>query len=167
MVTQCTILDDFGLFLVLADKSLLAYHIEALVPPTQQPTTVSQAPQRLNGNKEVQFFSVGNVLGRTLVIYMRKRGTSSHFHALEPIVDKINERAREPTGRFGLFRSHKPEWFRPYKEFTLPHESFDLIFLKAKIAVLCTKGFEIMDINKCASNVEFSLISDTRFVFQV
>lgn len=77
--------------------------------------------------------------------------TGSHFHALEPIVDKINERAREPTGRFGLFRSHKSEWFKPYKEFTLPHESFDLIFLKAKIAVLCTKGFEIMDINKCAS----------------
>lgn len=58
-------------------QALLAYHIEALVPPTQQPTTVSQAPQRLNGNKEVQFFSVGNVLGRTLVIYMRKRGVST------------------------------------------------------------------------------------------
>lgn len=96
MVTQCTILDDFGLFLVLADKvrhdfisfllflthiqALLAYHIEALVPPTQHTTgtitttLTSQAPQRLNGNKEVQFFSVGNVDGRTLVIYMRKRG---------------------------------------------------------------------------------------------
>jgi len=75
--------------------------------------------------------------------------TGSHFYALEPVVDKINERAKEPTtGMFSLFRSTKSEWFKPYKEFTLPHESFDLIFLKAKIAVLCTKGFEIMDINK-------------------
>jgi len=28
----------------------------------------------------------------------------------------------------------------------LPSESFDLIFLKAKIVILCTKGFEIMDL---------------------
>ena len=60
-------------------QALLAYHIEALVPPTTQPTIVSQAPQRLNGNKEVQFFSVGNVLGRTLVIYMRKKGVSTSY----------------------------------------------------------------------------------------
>jgi hypothetical protein len=77
--------------------------------------------------------------------------TGSHFHALEPIVDRINERAREPTGRFGLFRSHRLEWFKAYKEFTLAQESYDLIFLKAKIAVLCTKGFEIMDFNKWVS----------------
>lgn len=35
------------------------------------------------------------------------------------------------------------------QEFFLPSESFDLIFLKAKIAVLCTKGFEIMDLTEC------------------
>jgi RHO1 GDP-GTP exchange protein 1/2 len=148
-------------------QALLAYHIDALVPPTQHTTTASQAPQRLNGNKEVHFFSVGNVLGRTLVIYMRKKGvstiywtrltfeaykqqTGSHFHALEPVIDKINERPKEPTGRFGLFRSHKSEWFKHFKEFTLPTESYDLIFMKAKIAILCTKGFEIMDIHKYA-----------------
>lgn len=152
MVTQCTILDEFGLFLVLADKSLLAYHIEALVPPThvQHTITASQAPQKLNGNKEVHFFSVGNMAGRTLVIYMRKRGTGSYFHVLEPAIDRINERSKESTGRFGLFRS-KLEWFTTTKEFTLRHESFDLIFLKAKIAILCNKGFEIMDLNKLES----------------
>lgn len=32
------------------------------------------------------------------------------------------------------------------QDFFLPSESFDLIFLKAKIAILCTKGFEIMDL---------------------
>jgi hypothetical protein len=30
----------------------------------------------------------------------------------------------------------------------LPSESFDLVFLKAKIAILCTKGFEIMDLTE-------------------
>jgi len=82
---------------------------------------------------------------------MRKKGTGSHFHALEPIVDKINEKAKEPTGMFSRFRSSKLEWFKPYKEFYLPYESHDLIFLKAKIAVLCTKGFEIMDFSNFES----------------
>lgn len=69
---------------------------------------------------------------------------------LEPVGDKINERARAPVGlgsRLG-FRSAKSEWFRVYRDFFLPTESFDLIFLKARIVVLCAKGFEIMDLNE-------------------
>ena len=34
------------------------------------------------------------------------------------------------------------------QDFFLPSESYDLIFLKAKIAILCTKGFEIMDLTE-------------------
>jgi len=63
--------------------------------------------------------------------------------------EKINERVKTPGGlgsRLG-FRSAKSEWFRIYRDFFLPSESFDLIFLKAKIAILCTKGFEIMDLH--------------------
>lgn len=30
----------------------------------------------------------------------------------------------------------------------MPSESFDLIFLKARIVILCTKGFEIMDLTE-------------------
>lgn len=92
MVTQCAMLEDFGIFLVLADKvrlnalrrgkrgsysylqSLLAYHIEALVPSSPQSVNTSQTPQKLSGNKDVHFFSVGNLNGRTLVIYMKKKG---------------------------------------------------------------------------------------------
>lgn len=87
-------LEDFGIFLVLADKvcapviqfnleraliygilkSLFAYHIEALVPSSPQSAHTSQTPQKLSGNKDVHFFSVGNLNGRTLVIYMKKKG---------------------------------------------------------------------------------------------
>ncbi|KAG2336176.1 hypothetical protein BDR05DRAFT_1006102 [Suillus weaverae] len=69
----------------------------------------------------------------------------SVFRVLEPVVEKINERSRTPasfTYRFGI-RSVRSEWFRLYREFFLPLESFDLLFLKAKIAILCTNGFEI------------------------
>ncbi|KAF9269288.1 Dbl homology domain-containing protein [Marasmius fiardii PR-910] len=148
MVTQCAMLEEFGIFMVLADKALFAYHIEALVPTSPQTSHTSQVPQRLSGNKDVHFFSVGQLHGRTLVIYMKKKGLDSIFRVLEPVGEKINERARAPTGlgsRF--FRPNRSEWFRIYRDFFLPSESFDLIFLKAKIVILCTKGFEIMDLN--------------------
>ncbi|OCH96297.1 Dbl domain-containing protein [Obba rivulosa] len=97
---------------------------------------------------DVHFFSVGSLNGRTLVIYMKKKGLDSVFRVLEPVVGKINERAKAPQtfgSRLGL-RSQRSEWFRVYRDFFLPSEAFDLIFLKAKIVILCTKGFEIMDL---------------------
>ncbi|KAJ3739628.1 hypothetical protein DFH05DRAFT_1463566 [Lentinula detonsa] len=98
MVTQCAMLEDFGIFLVLADKSLFAYHIEALVPSSPSSSHSSQTPQKLSGNKDVYFFSVGTLHGRTLVIYMKKKGLDSIFHVVEPVVEGINERAKAPQG---------------------------------------------------------------------
>ncbi|KAF8159386.1 CNH domain-containing protein [Crassisporium funariophilum] len=145
MVTQCAMLEDFGLFLVLADKVLFAYHLEALVPTIPGSVHASQTPQKING-KDVHFFSVGVLHGRTLVIYMKKRGNGdSVFHAVEPVIDKINERPKASGGLLPSLRKGKTDWFRQYKEFSFP-EAYDLIFLKARLAVLCAKGFMIMDI---------------------
>lgn len=47
------------------------------------------------------------------------------------------------------------------QEFFLPSESFDLVFLKAKIAILCTKGFEIMDLTEYVN-----LLDGSRGVFR-
>ncbi|KAI0035294.1 Dbl-like domain-containing protein [Vararia minispora EC-137] len=163
MVTQCAMLEEFGIFLVLADKSLFAYHIEALVPSSPHLANTSQTPQKLNGTKDVHFFSVGKLGDRTLVIYMKKKGMDSIFRVLEPVVDKINEKAKQPISlgsRLG-FRAARSDWFRVYKDFFLPSESYDLIFLKARIAVLCTKGFEIMDLNDFKS-VTIPQRDDTR-----
>lgn len=41
----------------------------------------------------------------------------------------------------------KSEWFRHFKEFTFS-DAHDLVFLKARIAVLCAKGFMIMDLTE-------------------
>ena len=74
----------------------------------------------------------------------------SIFRVLEPISDKINERVKAPVGlgsRLG-FRSTKSEWFRVYRDFFIPSDSFDVIFLKARIAIFCAKGFEIMNLQE-------------------
>ncbi|KAG6872317.1 hypothetical protein C0995_010920 [Termitomyces sp. Mi166 len=170
-VTQCTMLDDFGLFLVLADKvcrphseepqslisniqQLFAYHIEALVPPPQQNTGSSapQTPQKLSGIKEVQFFSVGKTPERTVVIYMRKRGSDSHFHVLEPVLDRIHGGPRPPSSRF-FPKPPKQDWFKHHKEFFLSCDTYDLIFMTSSIAVLSRNGFEIMDLKGSSSTV--------------
>ncbi|KAF9785479.1 CNH domain-containing protein [Thelephora terrestris] len=149
MVTQCAMLEDFGIFIVLADKSLFAYYIEALVPSSYEAGNASQTPQELSGNKDVQFFTVGMINGRTLIIYMKKKNHDSVFRVLEPVITKIYPKSKpQPSigSRFGL-RSQRSEWFRVYPDFFLPSDSYDLLFLKARIVILCSKGFEIMDLS--------------------
>lgn len=104
------------------------------MPSSPQSPHTSQTPQKLSGNKDVHFFSVGQLNGRTLVIYMKKKGVSccftgyayvthgscqldSVFRVLEPVVGKINERAKAPQtlgARLGL-RAQRSEWFRVYR----------------------------------------------------
>ena len=79
MLTQCAVLEELGIFLVLADKTLFAYHIEELLPTSPLLANAAQTPQKLNGNKDAQFFSVGKLGERTLVIYMKKKGVRVAF----------------------------------------------------------------------------------------
>jgi len=59
---------------------LFAYDIETLVPSSQR-ADASHSPQKLNGSTDVQFFSVGSLEGRTLVIYMSKKWVGYHATA--------------------------------------------------------------------------------------
>jgi hypothetical protein len=53
--------------------------MEALVPSSPTINHASQTPQKLNGNKDVHFFRVGTLHGRTLVIYMKKKHVCPHY----------------------------------------------------------------------------------------
>ncbi|KIM21778.1 hypothetical protein M408DRAFT_80040, partial [Serendipita vermifera MAFF 305830] len=147
LVTQCAMLEDFGLFLVLAEGTLFAYQIEALVPTSPPSRDVARNAQKVNGNKDIEFFTTGMLGGRTLIIYMKRKGTDSVFRVLEPVIERINEKEKA-SGGFGRFTfgNSRSEWFRIYRDFFLPSEAFDIYFLKAKLAILCTTGFEIMDL---------------------
>lgn len=135
----------------------MAYHLEALVPSsaTQQ---VRAAPQRLSPGKDIAFFTVGQLSGRTLVLYMKRKGVSliqlspltvqmdSLFRVLEPILGRnAEDRQRRP---FGPLFGQRSEWFRLYKDFFIPTEALNVHFLKHKLAVVCAKGFEIMDLTE-------------------
>ena len=106
-----------------------------MVPSSLEAANAPQAPQKLSGNDDVQFFAVGNLGGRKLVIYMKKEtvGSSwsirtrllaknapqlgSAFRVLTPVIERINEWPEaQPTigSRFDPL-SKRSEWFRVYR----------------------------------------------------
>ncbi|GAA5923419.1 uncharacterized protein JCM15063_003641 [Sporobolomyces koalae] len=151
-ITQCAVLPDFSFLLVVANKVLVAYALEALIPTktANKFDQANKAPQRLSGQKDVSFFRVGKVGDtdpRTLVIYAKKSGVKeSVFKALEPV--NQNDRTKGASGghRFLGFGSGRPEWFRVHKEFFVPSLVTSLQFQRSKLALIGTRGVEIIDL---------------------
>ncbi|WVQ97641.1 hypothetical protein IAU59_004755 [Kwoniella sp. CBS 9459] len=144
-VGNIAVLEEFGMFLVLSDKVLFAYHLEALVPSAGQ-RGYKTAPERVSGPRDdVNYFTVGRLDGRTLVVLMKRETTQSVFRIMEPVLNRSTEDTRQRRG-FPNFLGKGSDWFRPYKMFYLPAEVYGLHFLKHKMAIVCSKGFEIMDL---------------------
>ncbi|KAF8621825.1 hypothetical protein AX15_007493 [Amanita polypyramis BW_CC] len=163
-VTQCEMLDGFGVFLVLADNVLFAYHIEALVPSNP---SMAQSLQKMNTivHKDVQFFRAGRLNGRTLIVSVKKDGSNSIFHVMEPVFDKINEKNKAPSGITSRILGSKLNWFRDYRRFIHSCEAYDVVFLKAKLAILSSRGFEILDATNFQSTVNIPLREDPNTTF--
>ncbi|KAL7417816.1 CNH domain-containing protein [Mrakia frigida] len=97
-----------------------------------------QSPQRLSGQAKVQFFQVGELQGRSLVIYAKKKGINDCiFRCLEWVVAGDGGGGRK-ADRFGSWRM--------YKEFFIPSEAHFIKFLRSKVAIGCEKGVEILDL---------------------
>lgn len=62
---------------VVLPQTLLAYPLEALVPTSHQPGNAPRGHQKLSDKHEVQYFVTGQLAGRTLVVYMRRKGVST------------------------------------------------------------------------------------------
>uniref|UniRef100_V5EVQ7 Uncharacterized protein n=1 Tax=Kalmanozyma brasiliensis (strain GHG001) TaxID=1365824 RepID=V5EVQ7_KALBG len=149
-VTQCAVLESFGIFVVLADKVLISYSLEALVPTTSSSAATLRPPQKLSGNRDVLFFNVGVLKDRTLLIYMKKKANESVFRALEPVLNAPrNTEGKSGSSFFGKFGkdSKNSDWFRIYKTFFIPSEAYSIQFLKSKLCIICAKGFEIMNLD--------------------
>ena len=75
-------LEEFSLFLLIAEKSLIAYHLDVVCPVGGAPPgndSARKAPQKLSGAREVGFFATGRMKDRTLVFYKKREGLSSTF----------------------------------------------------------------------------------------
>ncbi|MCJ1286136.1 hypothetical protein MMC26_005479 [Xylographa opegraphella] len=154
-VTQIAVLEEFSLLLVIADKSLIAYHLESVCPiggvqAAGIEASARRAPQKLSGTRDIGFFATGRMKDRMLVFYKKKDGISSTFKVLEPVYHKSATTSRN---RFGM-RKGTTEYFRDYDEFYVPSETYGINLFHSSLAVATTKGFEVMALDK---KVPFSI----------
>ncbi|KAF8507254.1 CNH domain-containing protein [Gautieria morchelliformis] len=139
-VTGFAVIEEYQLLLVLADKALYCFSLDALDPFSTSP----RVPQKLTGSAPVDFFRVGIWTNSLVIIYKRKRMTESIFHVLEPVLEPPPVNALDPVVAY--LGSGRICYFRPLKEFFVPVECTDLVFLRSTISLLHPKGFEILDL---------------------
>ncbi|KAK1750264.1 Rho1 guanine nucleotide exchange factor 3 [Echria macrotheca] len=148
-VTQIAVLEDFSVCLFIADKALLSYPLETVVPVSNFPAPAHdnsrRAPQRLA--KDVAFFATARMKDRMLLFYKRKEGMHNTFRVLEPVFQKATEKK---TRLFGGRRSGpgSTESFRDFDEFYIPAECYSLNLFQTYIAVASAKGFEMLTLDK-------------------
>lgn len=148
-VTQISVLEEFSLCIILADKSLIAYHLDVVVPvsnfPAPNQDSARKAPQKLSGSRDVAFFATACMKDRTLVFYKKKEQMHSTFKVLEPVYQKSGEKK---TRIFGKKFSGTTEFFREFDEFYIPTECFTMNLFHSYIAISTAKGFELMTLDK-------------------
>lgn len=143
------VLEEFNLFLLLSDKSLIAYHLDAVCSPDRTTATpgadngsARKAPQKLSGSRDVGFFAVGRMKDRTLVFYKKRDGISSTFKVLEPVFQKSTEKKR------GIFKRGTTEFFRDYDDFYVGTECTGINLFQSSLSVSTDKGFEVLTLDK-------------------
>ncbi|CEI88286.1 hypothetical protein RMCBS344292_02677 [Rhizopus microsporus] len=144
-VIQLGIMEKHHILIVLTEKALRAYPVDAL---DSKNNTKAIDRIEMEIGQHVNFFQLGYCNGRDMLVYKKKKKTSSVFTALEPFCDLRDPRNEKLlTPRTSLF-SNKPEylrWFKKYKDFYIGAEASNIHFLKAKLNIVCERGFEIID----------------------
>lgn len=143
-------LEEFNLFLLIANGALLAYHLDVVCPSeravgtstTSDTGSARKAPQKLSGSRDVGFFAVGRMKERTLIFYKKREGLSSTFKVLEPIFQKSTEKKR------GVFKRGTTEFFREYDDFYIPTDCSGINLFASSLAVSTSKGFEVLTLDK-------------------
>lgn len=138
-VTQIDVLEEYQILIILAERSVHTFTLDALDP--SDPMGSLKRGRRISSH--TSFFKAGQCLGRTLVCVVKSSSLSSTIKTLEPIEQTVRGK-KQPT--FRKLLQGGQETLRVFKEFYIPTESSSIHFLKSKLCVGCTKGFEIVDL---------------------
>ncbi|KAI8336829.1 hypothetical protein BC941DRAFT_353736 [Chlamydoabsidia padenii] len=142
-ITQIDIMHENHILLVLADKTLTAYALELLDPSTSKKGSTMQKV-----SQNVQFFSCGKSSGRSLLVTMKRKGMDSHFKAYEPYCGDLRDPKNHKflNNKTGFLGKSQP-WFKLYKPFYIGAAATDIQLLQARLAIICERGFEIIDLD--------------------
>lgn len=138
-VSQVDVLEDYQLLIVLSERQVITFPLDALDP--KDPTAGLRRAKRISSH--TSFFKAGICLGKVLVCVVKSSPLSSTIKTLEPIDQNIRGR-NKPTFRKLLQGGN--DTLKLFREFYIPVESSSIHFLKTKLCVGCSKGFEIVDL---------------------
>ena len=108
-VTQIDVLEEYQLLLVLANKNLVSYPLQALDPNDTQSPLVKR-PKKIQGH--ANFFKAGVCLGRHLVCTAKSSGLSTTVKVFEPLDTVSSNNGRPALSR--LFQGSQ-ESLKPFK----------------------------------------------------
>lgn len=108
-VTQIEVLEEYKLLIVLANKTLTSYSMEALEPTDSQNPLVKR-PKKIQGH--VNFFKAGIGLGRHLVASVKTSALSTTIKVFEPM-DNLTSQGRKPA-LSRMFQSNQ-DALKPFK----------------------------------------------------
>ncbi|KAL1924560.1 uncharacterized protein VTP21DRAFT_4214 [Calcarisporiella thermophila] len=152
-ITQMEILEKERAFIVLADKFLYAFSLDALFadPYRRSGIPVPREPQKLD--KNVNFFQVGYWVDDLIIISVRRKSSESNFLVLEyigncnqPLTDKVN-------------------WFRATRNFQINGEASRIQFLRSRIAIACKREFSLVNLDHLGHNRQLPDVKDQQFSF--
>ncbi|MCJ1466862.1 RHO1 GDP-GTP exchange protein 2 [Pseudocyphellaria aurata] len=139
-VTQVDVLEEYQLLLVLSSRMLLSYPLEVLDPEMNLSSPMKR-PRKIQNH--ANFFKAGVCMGRHLVCSAKMSGISTTIKVFEPN-DAISRVRRPAIGR--MFQSPQ-DTLKPFKkEFYVPAESSSIDFLRSKLCVACSRGFEVVSL---------------------
>ncbi|KAF8630462.1 hypothetical protein AX15_002911 [Amanita polypyramis BW_CC] len=138
-VTQIEVLEEYQLLIALSERQVVTCPLEALDPI--DPMGGLKRSKRVSSH--TSFFKAGHCLGKVLVCIVKSSQLSSTFKTMEPIDRNIRGRSK-PTFR-ELLRGGN-DALKLFREFYIPVDSTSIHFLKTKLCVGCSRGFEIVDL---------------------
>lgn len=125
---------------MLHERSVTTFPLECLDP--SDPNAALKRGKRISSH--TSFFKSGVCLGKMLVAVVKSSTLSSTIKVLEPVDQSM--RNKKQQGSFMRRLNGQNESLKLFKEFYIPTESSSIHFLKTKLCVGCTKGFEIVDL---------------------
>ncbi|KAG0272112.1 hypothetical protein BGZ95_012155 [Linnemannia exigua] len=159
--TQISVLEAFHMILVLSGKILKAYNISCLEPNADKSLQVGQQV-----GKSVQYFTVGEYDGKTLLAVMRKKGSNeSQFSVYEPVENAVLAGHHHRGLSLSFGKSNKSEWFKSLYEFYVASDSSQLIMFSKMVCVVCPKGFELLSLDNLKETQIFPAKGDPDFAF--
>ncbi|KAI4275869.1 MAG: hypothetical protein LQ337_002874 [Flavoplaca oasis] len=136
-VTQVDVMEEYQMLLVLANKGLYVLPLEAL----ESNDNLLKRPKKIQGH--ANFFKSGVCMGRHLVCAAKMSGISTTIKVYEPTDSNIKSKKKPAIPR--MFQG-QGESLRAFKEFYVPAESTSIDFLRSKLCVACTRGFEVVSL---------------------